>query len=146
VTTSHSSPSFARLCIVVLALEWVVFGSMHFFFFNETVAQIPCFIPSKQVVAVVTGLLEIAIGISIMARRTRKLAAALSCILIVLYIPAVFRILWNDLAFPAESSVVFRSVVRLLIIPNNVFLAFCSVYLWRSANATFPDAARPRPF
>jgi uncharacterized membrane protein len=123
------SSRFDRLCIRVLAVEWIVFGLMHFYFYDATVAMIPNFIPVelKPMVALSTGVVEVATGVFILVPRARKWAALSSLILLVLFIPAVYKILIDDsaLLLPPFS----RTVFRWILVPNNLFLAVCSIRL-----------------
>jgi hypothetical protein len=127
---------------------------MHFSFLEGTVAQIPWFIPEqlKPMVAVITGMLEVTTGILILVASTRKWAAVLSLFLLLLYIPAVYNILANDSAL-RDLHPPARTLFRLLLMPNNIFLALCSIHLWQhpststmsSAQMVDDVLARPRP-
>ena len=108
---------------------------MHFSFHDATVAQIPEFIPEKSVIAVITGMLEVTIGILILVPSTRRWAAMSSLILLVLYIPAVYHILANDSALKGMEPPAARTLFRLLLMPNNIFLALCSIHLWQQPSA-----------
>ena len=87
--------SFDRLAILVLSIEWVFFGSMHFSFIEETVAQIPACFPGtfNHHIAVLTGIAEVATGVLILLPPLRKYAAMASVALLVLLIPAMYKIL-----------------------------------------------------
>lgn len=144
MATSQETPRFNRLCIIVLSVEWIVFGSMHFSFPEATVAQIPGFVPEqfKSMVAVITGMLEVTTGILILVPGTRRWAAGLSLILLVLYIPAVYNILANDSAVADLHPQSARTLFRLVLVPNNIFLALCSIHLWRHPSASPISAAQ----
>jgi uncharacterized membrane protein len=139
---SQQTPYFDRLCIFVLSVQWIVFGSMHFSFHDATVAQIPEFIPEKSMIAVITGMLEVTIGILILVPSTRRWAAFSSFSLLVLYIPAVYNILAKDSALQDLGAPATRTMFRLLLMPNNIFLALCSIHLWRHPSAHPISAAR----
>jgi uncharacterized membrane protein len=151
LTDAQETPRFDRLCIAILAVEWIVFGSMHFSYHDATVQQIPDFIPYKPMVAVVTGMLEVAIGMLILVPGVRRWAALASLILLLLYIPAVYKILADDATLFGPPE--FRAAFRVLLVPNNVFLALCSIHLWRhpgtssirTAVAVEETLARRRP-
>ena len=72
--------SFDRIAILVLSIEWIVFGSMHFSSIEETVAQIPFSFWDriKPHLAVITGIAEVATGVLILVPELRKWAAAAS--------------------------------------------------------------------
>ena len=91
--TVQTTPYFDRFCILFLSSEWIIFGSMHFSFHAETVAQLPDWIPEKDMIVVITGTLEVGTGILILVSQVRKWAALSSLILLVLFIPAVYHIL-----------------------------------------------------
>jgi len=113
-----------------LCLDWVLFGSMHFIFRHATIAQIPEYIPLKNLIVTVTGIIEIAIGILILLPQTRHLAALTSLALLALFIPAVYHILTSESALLGSPTI--QAVFRNFIIPHNLLLAVGSIYLMRS--------------
>jgi uncharacterized membrane protein len=136
------SSFFDRLCILLLATEWTVGGSMHFSMHDATVRMVPHWIPAKSMVATVTGMIEVATGILLLVPQTRRWAAIASLVLLALYIPAVYTILGNDLALPGND--VFKTAFRVLLIPNNIFLAICSVHLFlQNPGASLTATAAP---
>lgn len=137
--------SFDRIAILVLATEWIVFGSMHFSDIRATVAQIPGWIPFRHDVAIVTGIAEVATGILILVPELRKWAALSSLVLLLLLAPAMYNILSNPAAVaPLGAS---GTPFRIILLPNNIFLAICAVHLWRHPDATLarPAAAARLP-
>jgi uncharacterized membrane protein len=136
VPSRARSSFFDRLSILVLSIEWTVFGTMHFSLHEQTIQMIPDFIPEqyKSMVATVTGMIEVAIGILLLVSQTRRWAAAASLALLVLYIPAVYHILASD-KFLMDDPIL-RMVFRIGLMPNNIFLAICSVYLWQHPGAS----------
>ena len=119
-------------CILFLAVEWLGFGVCHFLFREATEAQVPDYFPYKTVIAVLTGLAELVAGVLILIPRvgeweSRRWAAILSLVLLSLYIPAVYNLLVNDAAVGGSES--FRRVVRIILVPNNLILALCALYL-----------------
>jgi uncharacterized membrane protein len=137
---AQPTPYFDRLCIFVLSFEWIFFGSMHFSFHDATVQQIPEFIPFKSTLVVVTGMLEVATGILILVPNLRKWAAISSLVLLALLLPAVYSILANDSALQGPPA--WRMLFRLLLLPNNIFLALCSVHLLQHPLTTPIEAGR----
>ena len=127
---NSKTPPFDRICIFVLSIEWIVFGSMHFSFHEATLAQIPNFIPDpmKSPIVVITGMFEVATGILILVPKARKWAAMSSLILLILFIPSVYHILADDSVIGEPNA--WRVMFRLLLVPNNIFLALCSIHLW----------------
>lgn len=131
--------SFDRIAILVLAIEWVLFGSMHFSDIPATKAMIPFGSDAfKHHVAVVTGILEVGTGILILVPAFRRWAAAASIGLLILLIPAMYEILQNPESVGKLNE--WATPFRVLLLPNNIFLAICSVHLWRH-----PDAILARP-
>jgi uncharacterized membrane protein len=122
------SPYFDRLCVAVLAVEWIVFGSIHFSDKQATVAQLPPWLPARELLVVVTGILEVGTGILILVPRFRKWAAASSLFLLACLLPAMIWILYSDSALIGSEA--YKTAFRLILIPNNVFLAICSIHLW----------------
>jgi len=137
--------SFDRIAILVLAIEWVFFGSMHFSFVDATVAQIPDWIPFRHDVAIVTGILEVATGVLILLSdpRIRKAAAISSIVLLVLLTPAMYKILSNPEAL-ASLGPAGAIAFRVVLLPNNIFMAICAVHVWRHPDARL-ERLDPRP-
>jgi uncharacterized membrane protein len=136
---------------------------MHFSFHAETVAQLPDWVPAKDMVVVITGMLEVGTGILILVSKVRKWAALSSLILLVLFIPAVYHILANDSAISGPPA--WQIFFRLLLMPNNILLAIyvlpyrrfavilCSIHLFQNpstsaivATQVVNDALFPRGF
>jgi uncharacterized membrane protein len=139
---AHSS-FFDRLSILVLSIEWTVFGSMHFSLPAETIAMIPDFIPDKYkpMVATVTGMIEVAIGILLLVPQARRRAALASLVLLVVYILAVYHILASAPAQPDYA--ILQTALRIGLVPNNIFLAICSVYLLQNPGASLTTISAP---
>lgn len=137
--------SFDRIAILVLAIEWVLFGSMHFSMIEETVAQIPFSFwdAFKHHIAIVTGIAEVATGVLILVPAMRKWAAAASLALLVLLIPAMYNILSNPASVASMGA--GATAFRVVLLPNNIFLAICSVHLWRHGDATLAREKAERP-
>lgn len=133
--------SFDRIAILVLAIEWVLFGSMHFSAVDATVAQIPEPFPFKHHLAIVTGIAEVATGILILVPELRKWAAAASLALLALLTPAMYNILANPAS--VESLGAGATAFRVILLPNNIFMAICAVHLWRHPEATLARPDRP---
>jgi len=110
---------------------------MHFSFHDATKKQIPNFISGEymiDMIVVVTGMLEVSTGILILVRETRRWAALSSLILILLFIPAVYHILANDSALTGPPA--WKVFFRLLLLPNNILLAICSIHLFQNPSAS----------
>ena len=137
--------SFDRIAILVLAIEWVVFGSMHFSSIDETVAQIPEPFPFKHHLAIITGIAEVATGVLILVPELRKWAALASLVLLALLTPAMYNILANPSS--VANLGVWAAPFRIALLPNNIFMAICAVHLWRHPNARLarPDKEQQRP-
>jgi uncharacterized membrane protein len=139
---AHAS-FFDRLSILVPSIEWTVFGSMHFSLRDETIAMIPDWIPDKYkpMVATVTGMIEVAIGILLLVPQARRRAATASLALLALYIFAVYHILATDSA--VSSNAILQTAFRIGLVPNNIFLAICSVYLLQNPGASLTTDSAP---
>lgn len=136
----QETPRVSQVAILVLAVEWLFFGSTHFAFRELAEAQVPDFIPFKTFVAITTGMAEVVIGILILLPSTRRWAALASLVLLGLYLPAVYNILANDSAIP--GSVAWRNLWRVTVVPNNVMLVLFALHLWRSPAAVALSPAR----
>jgi uncharacterized membrane protein len=135
---AHSS-FFDRLSILMLSIQWTVFGSMHFSQKSETIAMLPGWIPYKAMIVTVTGMIAVATGILVLIPQTRRWAAFASLFLLALFIPAVYTILATD---PAPGHV-FETAFHIVLMPNNIFLAICSVYLLQNPGASLTATHAP---
>ncbi|HYO73297.1 MAG TPA: MauE/DoxX family redox-associated membrane protein [Archangium sp.] len=136
----QETPRVSQVAILVLAAEWLLFGSCHFTFRELTEAQIPGFIPFKTFVAITTGIAEVVIGILILLPKTRRWAALASLVLLGLFLPAIYNILANDSAIP--GSVAWRNLWRVMAVPNHVILVLFALHLWRSPDAVAMGSAQ----
>jgi uncharacterized membrane protein len=146
---AHPTPRFDRLCVVFLAIQWIVFGSMHFSLPEATIRQMPDWIPEKSTLVVLTGILEVTTGIMILVPNARKWAALSSLVLLALLLPAVYHILAGSSSI--EGPPAWRIFFKTLLLPNNIFMALCSFHLWRHPDVTsagyaeiFDDMLSPR--
>jgi uncharacterized membrane protein/uncharacterized protein YneF (UPF0154 family) len=132
---------FDRLSILILSIEWIVFGSMHFSLPNETIKQIPEFVPEslRQFVATASGMWEVTTGVLLLVPLARRWAALSSLVLLVIFIPAVYHILANESALGVTG--VYATAFRVALMPNNILLAICSVYLWQHPGTFLPPHA-----
>jgi uncharacterized membrane protein len=138
---------FGRLCILTLAIEWILFGSMHFSEPAMTIAQLPDYFPAatKLPIVIVSGIAEVAVGILILVPEMRKIAATGSLVLLVLLLPAMYEILASGVD-PVKAGQI-PGWLRVGLLPNNIFLAICSVHLRRHPHLRLSNpSAEPRPF
>jgi uncharacterized membrane protein len=126
--SESATPFFDLFSVYFLAVEWIVFGSMHFFFRDATIAQIPAWIPAKAAITFLTGVLEVGTGILILVPAVRPWAALVSLCLLVLLLPAMIYILVSDKALIGPPA--YKLMFRLILPPNNILLAICSYHLW----------------
>src|SRR6266576_6632875 len=73
--------------------------------------------------------------------QTRRWAAFASLFLLALYIPPVYHILASDHTF--FDNAIFETAFRIGLMPNNIFLAICSVHLLQNPGASL--TATPAP-
>src|SRR4051794_33939610 len=140
VASQQRDKSFDRIAILVLSIEWVVFGSMHFSMIEDTINQIPFSFEHefKHHLAIVTGILEVSTGILILVPELRKWAAWATVGLLALLFPAMYNIL-SEPSSVAELGPM-ATVFRVALMPNNIFMAICAAHLLRH-----PDASLARP-
>jgi uncharacterized membrane protein len=128
----QKTPRVDLVCILVLSIEWVFFGSMHFTRLHETAAEIPDFFHSwKPAIVVVTGMVEVTTGIFVLLRRTRRGAAVTSLVLLAAFVPSIFKMLVSDAAMAG-----FSPWMRVILVPNHVVLALAAVHLLQSGAPT----------
>jgi uncharacterized membrane protein/uncharacterized protein YneF (UPF0154 family) len=125
-----------NLCILAIAVEWIFFGSCHFTFRAATEAEIPNWILSfthlgPAFIVGAIGMIEVTTGILVLLPKTRKWAALISLVLLFLFLPSIYHMLVSDTAFPGSTEA-WRDFVRVLLVPNHVFLALCAINLWYS--------------
>ena len=115
------------LCIAFLFLEWTGFGSLHFFAMQQTIDQIPPWFPNKRLIVIVTGVLEVGVGLLMLVPAARKWVALGSLLLLVLLLPAMIWIVISPSATQGMGS--YSTLFRIIILPNNLLLALCSLRL-----------------
>jgi uncharacterized membrane protein len=93
---------------------------------------------TKLHTAIGTGILEVATGIFLLIPSLRKWAAFSSMGLLLLLTPAMYHILAHPDSVKSMGSM--QTLFRVILLPNNIFLAICSLHLWRH-----PDASLSRP-
>ncbi len=132
----HQATFFDRVSILVLAIDWTIFGSMHFSLLKETTDMLPGWVPEayKPLIVTSTGMIEVATGILILMHQTRRWAALVSLALLVIYIPVVYYMLAHEPAL-AENSF-STTAFRVGLVPHNIFLGICSVYLLQHPDAS----------
>jgi len=133
---------YDRLSILMLSLEWVFFGSLHFFAPNSTIRELPDWVSfDKYLIVILTGILEVMTGTLVLVPTTRRLAALMSLCLLALFVPAMFHILTDDSALPPLPPPL-PMAFRVALMPNNICLAILSIYLWRHPEAALDLADR----
>ncbi len=143
-SSQQKPPVFDRFSVLFLAFQWIFFGSMHFSLLDETIAQLPDFVRRWNMdvlIVVVTGTLEVSAGLLILTTAFRKQAALLSLLLLVLYIPAVYHILTSETALAGPPA--WQAIFRVLLVPNNLLLGFCSLRLLRTSEAQPANSSNP---
>jgi len=132
-TVAEGTRTYVKFSIWLLAIDWIVFGSMHFSLRPATVAQIPPFLPLRDMIGIVTGIVEVATGILILVPETRKWAAMSSIALLILLIPAVIYILGSPAPLAATGmSPGAQSLALVVLVPHNILLGICSVLVMRN--------------
>ena len=132
---ARTSRIYVTLSIWLLAIDWAVFGSMHFFYLSATAAQIPRGIPFPHAIAIVTGVIEVGTGLLILLPSTRKWAAMSSLGLLILLIPAVIYILVSPGpldAIPVTGAA--RTLLLVGLVPHNLLLGICSILVLRHSS------------
>jgi uncharacterized membrane protein len=146
VTDRQRDKSFDRIAIIVLSVEWVVFGSMHFSMIDDTVRQIPFSfeLEIKHHLAIISGIAEVATGILILVPEFRRWAAWSTVGLLILLFPAMYNILSEP---SVAGSGALATVFRIALMPNNIFMAICAVHLLRHRDASLarPEAIAAAP-
>ena len=131
-----------NICIFILAVEWILFGSMHFSDPGATKAQLPNFFPYKSEIVLITGIFEVITGTLILLRQTRKYAAFASGALLVLLSPAMVKILYVESSVPYDA---IRPIFVTLIIPNSILLMLCSIQLFWHPHSTAKEQSGHYP-
>lgn len=127
-------PWFGRFCVLFLAAEWILFGSMHFTHPAETLAQVPDYLPWPELLVVVSGVLEVATGMLLLVPALRRWAAWSSLLLLILLLPAMYEIIVDPAALTGSEA--GNRLFRIILLPNNLLMAICSIYLIRNPDAS----------
>ncbi|MBN9091086.1 MAG: hypothetical protein J0J01_29575 [Reyranella sp.] len=123
----------ARFIIWFVALDWIVFGAMHFTGHEQTVLQMPDFIPPawRSPLVYLSGALEVTTGVLILAGgRLVRIGALLSILLLIGLAPAILAITFTDKAFLASPA--FNTAFRFAVLPHALLIGWLSVRIWRS--------------
>lgn len=90
----------------------------------------PDYLPWPGRLVVISGMLEVATGVLILVPEARPWAARSSLVLLALLLPAMYEILYEPdaLTWSPAANTLFRT----LLLPHNILMAICSVYLIRS--------------
>ena len=115
-------------CTAYCALVWIGGGLLHFVGTEETIAQIPEFVPFKLAVVYISGVVELAIGFLIIPKATRKSAAFASLIMLAVLFPAMVKV------FRDGGDV--HGFIYTILVPGNLILAYCSWYLWKKTKTS----------
>ena len=118
------------LCLF-LAAEWIWFGLMHFTLHDETIAQMPPFIPFKSALATLTGVWEVATGFALLVPHWRRAAALSSLLLLLAISPAIVHITLNP--DPSMAPPAMAAYFPYVVLPNAVVMAVASWWVWRRA-------------
>jgi uncharacterized membrane protein len=137
---TRNTPRLDLVCSLLLSMEWLLFGSVHFTRPLETAAEIPAFFPYKPAIVVITGVLEVTAGILILFPRTRKAAAAASLALLVAFLPSIIKMMVQDEAMAGFER--WQGIMRVFLVPNHLLLGLAAVHLLRSHAATAGTAWR----
>jgi uncharacterized membrane protein len=123
----------ARFIIWFVALDWIVFGAMHFTEHEQTVLQMPDVVPPalRSPLVYLSGALEVSAGVLILAGgRWRRMGAALSILLLIGLAPAILYITFTDEAFLAGPTL--NTMFRFAVLPHALLIGWLSVRIWRS--------------
>jgi uncharacterized membrane protein len=129
----------ARFIIWFVALDWIVFGAMHFTGHEQTVLQMPDFVrPAwRSPLVHLSGALEVATGLLILAGgRLRRIGALLSVLLLIGLSPAILHITFADRAFLADPAL--NTAFRFAVLPHALLIGWLSVRIRRSATLPRP--------
>jgi uncharacterized membrane protein len=91
---------------IPLALLFVVAGVGHFTNADEFAAIVPAFLPWPHLITYVTGVMEIALGVGLLAERSRRASGLLTAAFLVAVFPANINMAVNRitvLGMPDDS-------------------------------------------
>src|SRR5258708_3619200 len=100
-----------------LMLVWAGYGVAHFIYVDETIRQVPAFIPHKRFIVIFTGALELLAAVLLAMPATQPYGAWGTMALLLLFIPSILHMTINDV-FPNRWSPTCRVVVRMFAIPH----------------------------
>ena len=114
-----------RLAQVLLALFFIVAGSLHFIFPESYMQIMPHWLPSHFCLLLVSGAFEIAGGISVLLPRLRRSAGIGLILLSLAVLPANVQMLLNEHAAGSSTALLPLLVLRL---PLQLLLIY---WIWR---------------
>jgi hypothetical protein len=145
--------SLYRFYIAILVVEWVFFGSMHFSAQGSkiVISEMPDAWARwgwARPLAIITGMIEIAVGFFLVPRSTRRWAAMASFLLLIAYAYPVYKMVLqaSDPLNPPLSDVpAWWPFISTFVVPNNLFLGIASWRLWRDPIPPAAPAGGRRP-
>lgn len=131
---------------VLLAAALLVAGTAHFAETSQFLGQVPTFLPWREAIVIVSGVLELALGIALLALRGHRLAQ-LGWVVAVFFVAVFPGNLWQ--AYHGSSSFGLDSttsrVVRLLFQPLLVAWALWCTGAWAARRTVFAEVMNKRP-
>ena len=105
--------------LFLMALLYMLAGGMHFIRPRVYRAILPPFLPSPKFLVVISGLLEMALGLALCFIPTRKLAVYGIVLMLLLFLPLHFYMLSNE-----KASLGLPRWALVLRIPGQLLLIY----------------------
>jgi uncharacterized membrane protein len=129
-TSERTDTSLAALVRVLLAVGMVVAGIGHFVAHEEFLGQTPSWLPARSLIVWVTGVMEIALGVALVAlpRHRRAVGWALALFLLAVFPGNIYQAIAGTDAFGLDSPA--ARLIRLPFQPLLIALALWSTGAW----------------
>lgn len=131
---------------VLLAVALLVAGTAHFTSTDEFLGQVPTFLPLREEIVIVSGVVELALGVLLLVLRGHRLAV-LGWVVAVFFVAVFPGNLWQAYhgspSFGLDSAT--SRVVRLFFQPLLVAWALWCTGAWGARRAVLADVLGRRP-
>ena len=112
-----------NISLVLLILLYIGAGINHFLKPEFYASIIPPYIPAHELMVALSGVAEIVLGLALIPKKTRRVAALLICVMLVVFIPVHLFMLEQAYAVEGYRVSVRAAWFRLLLQPLGVVWA-----------------------
>lgn len=131
MTTDRTPAALALLGRVLLAAALLVAGTAHFTATDEFLGQVPTFLPLREEIVLVSGVVELILGAALLVLRGRRLVVlgwVVAAFFVAVFPGNVWQAVNGSTSFGLDSTA--SRIVRLFFQPLLVALALWCTGAW----------------